>query len=89
MEYEVDVASAGTYTIDIRVASNATGGNFHIEFNGQDETGNINLPSTGGWQNWTTVSATVTLPAGTQMMRFVNADSGDEYNINYFDISAN
>jgi len=89
LEYAVDVAAAGEYTIDIRVASDATGGNFHIEFDGLDKTGNINVPVTEGWQSWTTVSATATLSAGTQIMRFANANSSDEYNINYFDISAN
>lgn len=89
LEYTVDVAAAGEYTIDIRVASDATGGNFHLEFDGVDKTGNINVPVTGGWQSWTTVSATATLSSGIQIMRFANADSSDEYNINYFDISAN
>jgi hypothetical protein len=87
LEYTVDVPAAGEYTIEVRVASNTTGGNFHIEFGGADKTGNINVPVTGGWQSWTSVSATATLSAGTQVMRFANADSSDEYNINYFDIS--
>jgi hypothetical protein len=88
LEYVVTVPASGTYDIDIRVASNATGGNFHIEFNGLDVTGNISVPVTEGWQNWTTVSATATLTAGTQIMRFVNANSGDEYNLNYFEFTA-
>lgn len=86
LEYTVDVAAAGEYTIEARVASNASGGTFHIEFDGVDKTGNINAPATGGWQSWTTVSASATLSAGVQVMRF--ASSGEEYNINYFDISA-
>ncbi len=88
LEYIVEVPAPGDYTIDIRVASDATGGNFHIEFNGVDVTGNVNVPVTGGWQNWTTVTATATLSAGTQVMRFANADSSDEYNLNYFDFTA-
>jgi hypothetical protein len=70
------------------VASQDTGGNFHLEFSGINETGGIHVPVTEGWQIWTTVSATVSLSAGTQIMRFVNADSSDEYNINYFDFAA-
>ncbi len=89
LEYTVKVAYAGSYNINIRVASQNTGGNFHIEFNGIDKTGNIHVPATGGWQTWTTVSATAVLSAGTQIMRFANANSGDEYNINYFNIAAN
>ena len=88
LEYVVTVPATGTYDIDIRVASDATGGNFNIEFNGVDVTGNISVPVTGGWQNWATVSTTATLSAGTQVMRFVNANSGDEYNLNYFDFTA-
>jgi hypothetical protein len=87
LEYTVAVAAAGQYTIEARVASNSSGGNFHIEFDGVDKTGNIAVPITGGWQNWTTVSATVTLSAGTHIMRFVSGTSG--YNVNYFNITAN
>jgi hypothetical protein len=88
MEYTVNVGFAGAYTIEARVASNAAAsGIFHIEFNGVDKTGNISVPVTGGWQNWTTVSATVTLSAGTQIMRFVS--STNDFNINYFNIYAN
>jgi beta-glucanase (GH16 family) len=87
LEYTVNVSSADTYTIEARVASNGIGGIFHIEFDGVDKTGNINVPVTGGWQNWTTVSATATLSSGTQIMRFVS--SANDYNINYFNISAN
>ncbi len=86
LEYTIDVPAAGDYTIQARVASNAAGGTFHLEFDGVDKTGNITAPPTGGWQNWTTVSGTATLSPGTQVMRFVS--SGNDYNINYFNISA-
>ena len=87
MEYTVDVAAAGSYTFEARVASNASGGTFHVEFDGVDKTGTLTAPGTGGWQEWTTVSTTVTLSAGTQVMRFVS--SGNDYNINYFNITGN
>ena len=86
LEYTVDVAAAGQYTIEARVASDTSGGAFHIEFDGVDKTGVISVPVTGGWQNWTTVSATATLSAGTHVMRFVSATDG--YNVNYFNITA-
>jgi hypothetical protein len=86
IEYTVSVPTAGDYTIDVRVASLATGGTFHVEFNGTDETGDVIVPVTGGWQTWTTVSATVTLAAGTQTMRFVPTTSG--FNVNYFEVQA-
>jgi endonuclease/exonuclease/phosphatase family metal-dependent hydrolase len=68
--YTVSVAAAGTYNFDFRVAS-VGGGTLHVEFNGDDKTGGVGVPSTGGWQTWTTVRKTVTLNAGTQSMRVV------------------
>lgn len=86
MEYTIDVPAAGNYTIEARIASYATGDAFHFEFDGVDKTGNISIPATGGWQTWTTVTATATLSAGTQVMRFVSV--ANDYNVNYFEISA-
>lgn len=83
-EYSVNVAAAGVYTLETRVASDATGGEFHVEFNGVDRTGTLLIPVTGGWQAWQTVSTPVVLPAGEQVMRFVNDSTSDEYNLNYF-----
>ena len=83
LEYTVDVAASGYYDIEIRVASESTGGVFHLEFDGEDKTGDITIDPTGGWQAWTTVTATATLSGGEQIMRFVSTDSG-EFNLNRF-----
>jgi hypothetical protein len=84
LEYSVSVPKAGNHIFEIRVASLSAGGSFHLEFNGTDQTGEIAVPVTGGWQAWVTVSATATLPAGEQTMRFVPASGG--FNINYFEV---
>ena len=84
LEFTVSVPTAGNHTFDIRVASMSAGGTFHLAFNGTDQTGEITVPVTGGWQTWTTVSATATLSAGTQTMRFVPALDG--FNVNYFEV---
>jgi beta-glucanase (GH16 family) len=84
LEYTVSVPVAGEYTIDTRVSSLSGGGQFHLAFNGVDKTGAIAVPNTTGWQTWTTVSATVILSAGPQLMRFVPTASG--FNVNSFDI---
>ena len=70
LNYTVNVASAGTYTFEFRVAS-VSGGSLHLEFNGQDRTGGVGVPATGGWQSWTTVRKEATLSAGVQVMRVV------------------
>ena len=72
LKYSVTVATAGLYTIQIRVASPGVGGRCHLEVNGIDVTGAIPIPDTGGWQSWATVSrSSVPLAAGTQVLRLV------------------
>lgn len=83
IEYTVNVAEAGRYLVEARVASQASGGGFHLEFDGFDATGTINVPTTGGWQNWQTVTASADLSAGLAVMRFVN-DAAGEFNLNHF-----
>ncbi len=70
VEYTIDVASAGTYTFEIRVASEPGGGQFHLEFDGVDKTGIQNVGATGGWSSYTTLRVEgVGLDAGVQVMR--------------------
>ena len=81
LEYTVNVASAGNYTLTERVASNSATGSFRIEFNGVDKTGTITTPNTGGWQTYQTLTQTVSLSAGTQIMRIYFL--GNDTNLNY------
>src|SRR5580692_12778011 len=69
-KYTVNVATAGTYTVSVRLASpsGVTDGLHIASSSGANLSGNINVPATGGWQTWTTVTATVTLPAGQQTL---------------------
>ncbi len=76
LAYTVNVASAGAYSAQFRVASLGAGGTFHLEMNGSNVTGSLTVPNTGGWQAWQTVAATVTLGAGTQVARLVFDSSG-------------
>jgi hypothetical protein len=77
LDYTVDVSAAGTYSIDVRVASAGAGGTFRLESGGQDKTGSIAVPDTGGWQSWTTVRKTdVELGAGVQVLRLVMETNG-------------
>jgi beta-glucosidase len=75
--YTVNVATAGTYTVNLRVASaNGVTDGLHIaNSSGTNLSGNINIPATGGWQTWTTVTANVTLPAGQQTLT-IDQDNG-------------
>ena len=47
LNYTVNVSTARTYAIDVRLASNGVGGTFHIEVNGVDKTGPLDRPEHG------------------------------------------
>ena len=82
LRYTVNVAAAGTYTLGLRVAApSAVTGALHLSnAAGANLSGAVNLPATGGWQTWTTVTASVSLPAGQQVLT-LNQDNGG-WNIN-------
>ena len=65
-KYTVNVATAGTYTVSLRLASpsGVTDGLHIASSSGANLSGNINVPATGGWQTWTTVTATVNAARG-------------------------
>ena len=88
--YTVNVTTAGSYIVTARVASASTGGTFHLEIGPVGQIGGtgttkmaaFTVPSTGGWQNWTSLVQTgVKLPAGKQWIRLVQDSAG--WNVNY------
>jgi len=83
LRYTVNVAAAGTYNVAFRVAApSAVTGGFHLaDASGTNLSGAVNIPATGAWQSWTTVTASVTLPAGQQVLT-VSQDTGG-WNLNY------
>ena len=76
--------------MDARVAASGAGGTFHVDVDGTNATGSLTIPDTGGWQAWTTVSSSMTLPAGMHIVR-VSFDavgpSGVIGNLNYLRFS--
>ncbi|MDO7888254.1 beta-1,3-glucanase family protein [Hymenobacter cheonanensis] len=78
----ITIPTTGTYLLEYRVASGASGGTISADLNaGAIQLGNTTIPGTGGWQTWTTVSNTVTLNAGTYNVG-VYAQTGG-YNLNW------
>jgi beta-glucanase (GH16 family) len=62
----INFPSSGSYKVEYRVASLNGGGALSLDLNaGSIQLGSLNVPSTGGWQNWTTISHTVNINAGT------------------------
>lgn len=77
----VNFPTSGTYRVEYRVAS-VNGGQLSLDLNaGAIQLGQITIPATGGWQNWTTVSHTVSINAGTYAVGVFAPQGG--WNINW------
>jgi beta-glucosidase len=88
--YTVTVASAGTYNVSLRLASpnGVTDGLRIASSSGGNLSGAVNVPATGGWQDWTTVTASVTLPAGQQTLTVAQDNGGWNFHSMAFTASA-
>lgn len=86
LEYNIDVATAGTYTIEYRLASLPGSTGFRVLADGVQIDQQF-VPSTGGWQNWITRTDTVNLNAGPQTLRLDAV--GREWNLNWIRFTAN
>lgn len=77
LSYDVEVAQAGNYRVDARVANLGPGGTIRLEADGKQAV-RAQIPDTGAWQSWTTVPmGTVRLQAGAQVLRLVMAQASD------------
>lgn len=78
-------ASTTTYGLSIRYAGTATG-TVRLLVDGVDKTGAISLPSTGGWQTWSTVTASnITVTTGWHDIKLMIDSSG--FNVNSFTLT--
>jgi hypothetical protein len=87
LSYSVEIAETRSYAVSARVASNGSGGTFHIEVDGVNVTGPMTIPNTGGHQRWTTITKSgVSLSAGSREVRIVfdaSGPTGSFGNLNY------
>jgi len=85
-DYVLDVPADVTYDFSFRVASSINGGTISITLDG-DVLASVDVPVTGGWQDWITVNTSADLPAGTNVYRleYSGAASGYLLNVNWFE----
>jgi len=84
--FNVNFPTSGNYVIEYRVASAVSGARISSDLSaGTIQLGAVNIPNTGGWQNWQTVSQTVNVNAGTYNFGIYVQNTG--VNINWFRIT--
>ena len=86
VNYTVNVATAGTYTLQLRTASASGGGSLHVGFDVSHVWSAFSVPATGSWQAWTTVSVPVTLTAGRQLLTLAFDTGG--YNVSRIQVTS-
>ena len=85
LEYTTYVTDPGRYTLNIRVASPNATGSLRVKMAGADITGAWTFSGTGGNQTWSTISQTVDLIPGQQVMRLEVLTSG--FNLNWIEFA--
>ena len=86
MDYSVNLSSSGLYTINFRVATMFNGPQFQLRNADGTVLATVNVPNTGWFQTWQTVSIQVSLPAGQQTLRIVTTNAAGGWNINWWEI---
>ena len=86
LEYTVNVTTTTLYTVGARVAMRGSGGNFHLEVDGLDVTGPVQVPNTGGWYTWRVIEERdVLLLAGRHVIRLSLDTAGTGGTVGVFD----
>jgi GH18 family chitinase len=84
--YNINFPTTGSYLIEYRVASAVNGSKISSDLNaGSIQLGSLDIPNTGGWQNWQTISQTVNVNAGTYNFGVFIQNTG--VNLNWFRIT--
>ncbi|MEL7530444.1 MAG: cellulase family glycosylhydrolase [Bacteroidota bacterium] len=82
IEYTVDVAQAGRYSVTAEVASEVANGTFDLVFAQNNASTDFAVPSTGSWYSFQQISANgeIDLEAGQQEMR-LNITNNNAFNV--------
>lgn len=83
LEYGIDVPEDGMYHLTIRAAANQQA-SMQLTIDGEAPK-NIIIPSTGGWQTWSTVNETIAFTTGKHILR-LKANTGG-FNLNWFQLT--
>ncbi len=74
LRYDVDVIFPGTYLVTYRVAS-VDAGQIQLKL-GDIVLATTDIPNSGDWANWFTVTVTIELDAGPQALHVYVIDAG-------------
>ncbi|WP_445585761.1 family 43 glycosylhydrolase [Sunxiuqinia sp. A32] len=77
MEYTVNVAETANYQMQLAAASPDGNCSVHLKVDGEDVTGAISIPATGGWQTYQTFSSgSFVIEEGKHIIQFFEETGG-------------
>ncbi len=83
LEYNIEVPDTESYYLYVRISSNA---NTSLEFRENDSIlGTMQVPNSGGWQNWKTLVKQVTLNKGKHKLQLYTPTG--QFNLNWIKFS--
>ena len=86
MKYTVNVASSGTYNLNVRATCNSGVCTMQMNVDGTNVTGTMTLAVTGGWQTWADNTKTgISLTAGQHVIQIQELSGG--FNLNKFTVT--
>ena len=89
LNYTMNILASERYDLAVRVASEGNSGRFHIEFDGSNLTGSIEVQNTGGKQHWHQITVpNLKLPEGRHVMRLVCENGGFRINAFHFSLAS-
>jgi alpha-L-fucosidase len=71
MAYTVNVSKSATYQISFYIASPSENSKIHLECDGENKTGIISIPNTGGYQSWAVVKKEIKIDEGQHILKLV------------------
>lgn len=90
-EYRNVDFAAGMTNVSVRLACAGNGGTLEFRMDSPNGIliGSVNIPNTGGWQTWQTVSAPVSGASGKHSLYLVFRGTSGIGNVNWFQFSGN
>ena len=86
LRYTINAQQTGTYDIEIRISGNQSGGKILLRLDGNNIGTILDVPATGGWQNWESIFArNVSIIQGSHDFEATFFFEG--FNLNLFDFS--
>jgi hypothetical protein len=84
LEYNIEVPANGDYTVYFRISANASTNLELRENNSTIQT--LQIPSSGGWQNWNTLQTSIHLTSGKHKLQVYTGRG--MFNLNWLEITS-